>query len=158
MAPSTPRVMPSTPAGDKFHSTVFGLLTPSTPGFGGFTAYTPATPKFHDDGRESDSTIDAGDSTTPARILPSRSARALRERSQRRQAATPASISEDTDSKDDETLSTRNEKLQEQIRLAELTAEFAEQAEYGRTRRSTRLSEKEVVKGMLYFHRFRIAC
>jgi hypothetical protein len=149
--------MPSTPAGDKFHSTVFGLLTPSTPGFGGFAAYTPATPIYHDEGRESDSTIDAGDSTIPARIPPSRSARALRERPQRRQAAT-ASINEDTASEDDEPLSTQYEKLQDQIRLAELTAKFAEQAEYGRARRSTRLAGKEVVKGMLCCHRFRIAC
>lgn len=153
MAPSTPRVMPSTPARDKFHSTVFGLFTPSTPGFGGFTAYTPATPKFRGVYRDSDSAIVTGD----ARIPPSRGACALREQPQRRQAVA-SSIDLDSETDDDEPLSTQYEELQEQIQLAELTAKATEQTESGRTRRSTRLAEKEVVKGTSLRCRPCIAC
>lgn len=100
----------------------FGLLTPCTPNFGDFFRHTPASPATLS--RVDDSPV-----------------------GEQHDGDVGTNVDDGYDS--DEPLATQFDKLQQQIRDAELAASLSEEAISGQSRRSTRLALKDVVKGKL---------
>jgi hypothetical protein len=122
--------MPTTPMQKQASKSMFGLLTPCTPSFGDFLLRSPAT--FRDDesspGQQDDVHI-----------------------TQDRNVSHIDNEATEKDYSDaDEPLKTQYEKLQEQIRDAELAAALAEGGDNTGKRRSTRIAQKDFVKGRLY--------
>jgi hypothetical protein len=116
---------PATPTKQTVSMTRFGLLTPYTPNFGNFFRRAPASPVSP--GLADDSDVGQHHGASDGDDGPN--------------------AEDGYDS--DEPLATQFDKMQQQIRDAELAASLSEEASSGRSRRSTRLALKDVVKGKL---------
>lgn len=116
---------PATPTKQRVSTTTFGLLTPCTPNFGDLFRRDPASP------------------TTPGLTEGSHA--------EQHQGTSDGDVGTNAEdgSDSDEPLATQFDKMEQQLRDAELAASLSEEAGSGRSRRSTRLALKDVVKGKL---------
>ncbi|KAH4905845.1 hypothetical protein HBI80_087060 [Parastagonospora nodorum] len=113
---------PATPTKQTVSMTTFGLLTPCTPNFGNFFRPAPASPTTP--GLTDDSDVGQQHGASGSDV--------------------GAGAEDGYDS--DKPLATQFDKMQQQIRDAEFAASLSEEARHGRSRRSTRLALKDVVK------------
>jgi len=131
----------TTPIAKHGHADAFGLLTPSTPDFGRSGIAGPNIQNADADagdceGRASDATAQDTNATSTDPEAP--------KSSYSKRWRTDIRLVEDDDSEDEQPLQTQFDKMQQQIRDAELAAQVADAEGSSRTRRSTRIATKEL--------------
>ncbi|KAH7084383.1 hypothetical protein FB567DRAFT_80615 [Paraphoma chrysanthemicola] len=148
---------PSTPNMRLSFSNMFGLLTPGTPNFGNFNTAKATQGSCKVDDRDvinvhqystgSDTTvggaIDMTKDNTAGLHIERQSPRTAQKQPARRGVI---EIDSEDDSETDEPLQTQYDRMQREIRDAQLAADLAKDSSVTGARRSTRLATKEAVK------------
>ncbi|KAH7072095.1 hypothetical protein BKA63DRAFT_474145 [Paraphoma chrysanthemicola] len=123
---------PSTPSAQRSFSNMFGLLTPSTPNFDDFSTTRPTQ-----------ASCKAGDRDI---IKFNQDIRTAQKQPARRGVI---EIDNEDDSETDEPLQTQYERMQREIRDAQLAADLAKDSGVTGARRSTRLAKRETAKALV---------